>query len=74
MLLTSGPSAMRLLLDTRWRWVDAMKDVKAIDDFYGKAKSIRAIAKGIYDDKEREFLLRFVKYCEKMAVEKLKRP
>ena len=51
--------------------VDPMKDVKTVGDFRGKAKNIRVIAKGIYDDKEREFLLRFVRYCEKLAVEKL---
>jgi hypothetical protein len=49
-----------------------MHTVKTIDDFRGKAKSIRAIAKGIFDHKEREFLLRFVGYCETMAAEKLK--
>jgi hypothetical protein len=49
-----------------------MRHVKTIAEFNSKAKSIRTIAKGIFDQRERKFLLRFVRYCEKLAAEKLK--
>jgi len=49
-----------------------MHNVKTIADFHYKADSVRAIAQGIYDQREREFLLRFVAYCEKVAAGKLK--
>jgi hypothetical protein len=53
-------------------WRTAMRNIKTIADFNSKAVSVRAIAKGIYDQQERRFLLRFVAYCENMAAAKLK--
>ena len=49
-----------------------MRNVKTIADFHSKAKSVRTIARGIFDQRERRFLLRFVRYCEKVAAQKLK--
>ena len=53
-------------------WRSMMRNVKTIADFHSKADSVRTIAKGIFDHKERNFLLRFVAYCEMIAAEKLK--
>ena len=44
-----------------------MTDRKAPADFGGRVDEIREIAKGIYDHKERDALLRFVADCEKFA-------
>jgi len=49
-----------------------MRNVNTIADFHSKAVSVRTIAKSIYDQHERRFLLRFVAYCENLAAEKLK--
>jgi|GEM_PF-3818742 len=49
-----------------------MRNVRTIADFHSKTKSVRTIAKGIFDHRERKFLLRFVRYAEKLAAEKLK--
>ena len=49
-----------------------MHNVKTIADFHSIAKSVRTISKGIFDKQERRFLLRFVRYREKLAAEKLK--
>jgi hypothetical protein len=49
-----------------------MRNVRTIVDFHSKAKSVRAISKGIFDKRERRFLLRFLRYCENLAAEKLK--
>jgi hypothetical protein len=48
----------------------ALRDTEKNLDLRRRAEEVRAIAKGIFDQRERQTLLEFVDDCEKLFVER----
>jgi len=48
-----------------------MQDKDPAAKFFHRANEVRKIARGIFDKKERRFLLKFVRDSEKLAAETL---